>query len=49
MLELIAQYQVEIAQFQSVKADEIEQFRIKYLGTKGLLKTLFEDFKKCTQ
>jgi len=45
MLELIAQYQVEIAQFQSVKADEIEQFRIKYLGTKGLLKTLFEDFK----
>lgn len=45
MLELISQYQVEIAQFQSVKADEIEQFRIKYLGTKGLLKTLFEDFK----
>jgi len=45
MLELIKQYKVEIAQFQSVKPDEIEQFRIKFLGTKGLIKTLFEDFK----
>jgi phenylalanyl-tRNA synthetase alpha chain len=45
MLELIAQYRTEITQFQSSKADEIEQFRIKYLGTKGLLKSLFEDFK----
>lgn len=45
MLELIAKYQTEIDQFQSVKAEEIEQFRIKFLGSKGLLKTLFEDFK----
>ena len=45
MLELIAQYQAEINQFQSVKPEEIEQFRIKFLGTKGLLKALFDDFK----
>lgn len=45
MLELIKQYKAEIAQFQSVKPDEIEQFRIKFLGTKGLIKMLFEDFK----
>lgn len=45
MLELIAQYQIEVSSFQSEKADEIEQFRIKFLGTKGLLKSLFDDFK----
>ncbi len=45
MLELITQYQIEINSFQSVNTDEIEQFRIKFLGTKGLLKSLFDDFK----
>jgi len=45
MLELITQYQTEINSFQSGNADEIEQFRIKFLGTKGLIKSLFDDFK----
>ena len=26
-------------------ADEAEQFRIKYLGSKGVFKELFEEFK----
>jgi phenylalanyl-tRNA synthetase alpha chain len=35
----------EVERFQSQKADEIEQFRIKYLAKKGLIAELFEDFK----
>ena len=45
MLETIQLYTNEIRQFQSAKADEIEQFRIKFLGSKGLIKLLFEEFK----
>lgn len=36
----------EIEDFATDSADKIEQFRIKYLGRKGVLKDLFEDFKR---
>lgn len=45
MLEHITRLQSEIQAFQSAKADEIEQFRIKFIGTKGVIKSLFDDFK----
>lgn len=45
MLEQITRLQAEIQAFQSAKAEEIEQFRIKFIGTKGVIKALFDDFK----
>jgi phenylalanyl-tRNA synthetase alpha chain len=45
MQELIAQYLEEIEQFNTVSAEELEQFRIKFLSKKGLIPSLFEDFK----
>ncbi|WP_448699898.1 phenylalanine--tRNA ligase subunit alpha [Mucilaginibacter sp. AW1-3] len=41
----IDQYTAEITAFATAKADELEAFRIKYLGTKGLIKDLFDDFR----
>src|SRR5476649_1354304 len=41
----IDQYTAEINAFTPANADELEAFRIKYLGTKGLIKDLFEQFK----
>src|ERR1700748_1464145 len=41
----IDQYTAEIDAFSPANADELETFRIKYLGTKGLIKDLFEEFK----
>ncbi len=35
----------EIASFSTTKPDELEQFRIKYLGKNGILNTFFEEFK----
>lgn len=46
MLEKIHKYQEEIKAFQSTQNTEIEQFRIQYLGNKGLIKSLFADFKE---
>jgi len=46
MLESIQQYLAEIAAFQATTAEEVEQFRIKYLGRKGILNDLFEGFKQ---
>lgn len=45
MQNKIDQYTTEIKAFATAKADELEAFRIKYLGTKGLIKDLFEEFK----
>jgi phenylalanyl-tRNA synthetase alpha chain len=45
MNDLIQKYLQEIKDFQSNNAEEIEAFRIKYLGSKGLIKGLFADFK----
>lgn len=45
MQDKINQYTADINAFITTQADELEAFRIKYLGTKGLIKDLFEDFK----
>ena len=45
MQQKIDLYSSEIKSFQPANADELETFRIKFLGTKGLIKDLFEDFK----
>ena len=45
MKEKIAAYLEEIQSFQAKTTDEIEAFRIKFLGSKGILKSLFADFK----
>ena len=41
----ITQYTEEINTFSTTNADELEQFRIKFLGTKGIIKDVFEEFK----
>jgi len=48
MQEQIDQYTTEVEAFNPANADELEAFRIKYLGTKGLIKDLFEQFKSTT-
>lgn len=45
MQQKIAQYTTEINNFQPENAEELELFRIRFLGTKGLIKDLFEEFK----
>lgn len=46
MLDIIQQHLGEIASFHASTAEEVEQFRIKYLGRKGILNDLFEGFKQ---
>src|SRR5258708_4642824 len=46
MQEKIDQYTAEINAFSPANADELETFRIKFLGTKGIIKDLFEQFKE---
>lgn len=41
----ITQHTAEINAFSSDNADELEQFRIKFLGTKGIIKDIFDEFK----
>lgn len=41
----ITQYTADINAFSTENADELEQFRIKFLGTKGIIKDIFEEFK----
>jgi phenylalanyl-tRNA synthetase alpha chain len=41
----ITQYTAEINAFSTSNADELEQFRIKFLGTKGIIKDIFDEFK----
>lgn len=43
--EKILQIQKEAEQESIVDANSLEQFRIKYLGTKGIMKDVFEAFK----
>jgi phenylalanyl-tRNA synthetase alpha chain len=45
MQEKINQYTAEINSFQPKNAEELEVFRIRFLGTKGIIKDLFEAFK----
>jgi phenylalanyl-tRNA synthetase alpha chain len=43
--ELIQQYEPEIRSFQPKDAAELEAYRIKYLGTKGIVKQVFGEMK----
>ncbi|TXF75069.1 phenylalanine--tRNA ligase subunit alpha [Chryseobacterium sp.] len=45
MLEKIDELLVEVANFSSAGKEEIEQFRIRYNGKKGLLNDIFSKFK----
>ena len=45
MLKQIEEYIKEVEEFKTDSAEDAEQFRIKYLGKKGLLNQLFAAFK----
>ncbi len=45
MIETIKEHLAEVKKFTSTSKDEIERFRIKYLGKKGLLNDFFAEFK----
>ena len=45
MLDKVKELIVEVEGFNATTKDEVESFRIKYLGSKGLLKGLFTEFK----
>ncbi|HIP47495.1 MAG TPA: phenylalanine--tRNA ligase subunit alpha [Lutibacter sp.] len=46
MLDKIKKYQEEIAQFSATEISEVENFRIQFTGSKGIIKSLFKDFKE---
>ena len=46
MLDKIKEYMDRVEAFQASTAEELENFRVKYLGKKGVLNELFEEFKK---
>ena len=45
MQQKIDQYISEINNFNTASTVELEEFRIKFLGTKGIIKDLFDEFK----
>jgi len=45
MQEKIQSYLAEIDRFTTQAADELEQFRLKFLSKKGLIPALFDDFR----
>ncbi|WP_190810185.1 phenylalanine--tRNA ligase subunit alpha [Flagellimonas sp. S3867] len=45
MIETIKEHLAEVEKFVSTSKEEIETFRIKYLGKKGLLNSFFAEFK----
>ncbi|MFB9844218.1 phenylalanine--tRNA ligase subunit alpha [Mucilaginibacter ginsenosidivorans] len=45
MQDKINQYTAEIKAANPANAAELEEFRIKYLGTKGIIKDLFDEFR----
>ncbi|HVZ24637.1 MAG TPA: phenylalanine--tRNA ligase subunit alpha [Sediminibacterium sp.] len=45
LVKQIAEYRSEIAGFQGKTAAEVEQFRIRFLGTKGLVKQLMGEMR----
>ena len=48
LLEKINNYKTEISDFIAEKANDMEAFRIKYLGTKGLVKEVMGEMKNIT-
>jgi phenylalanyl-tRNA synthetase alpha chain len=45
MQQKIDQYLEEISSFAPKNAGELETFRIRFLGTKGIIKELFDEFR----
>ncbi len=45
MIETIKEHLIEVENFNTTSKDEIEAFRIKYLGKKGLLGTFYSELK----
>lgn len=45
LLQQLEQYKNEVANFSGKTADEVEQFRIKFLGTKGIVKSVMGEMK----
>ncbi|MGO3183044.1 MAG: phenylalanine--tRNA ligase subunit alpha [Aequorivita sp.] len=45
MIETVKKHITEVEAFSSVNKEEIENFRIKYLGKKGILNDFFAEFK----
>ena len=45
MIDQIKKHIEEVNAFQADNKEKIEEFRIKFLGSKGLLKELFAEFK----
>jgi len=45
MKEKLTALIAEVEQFTAQKPEQVEEFRIKILGSKGILKDLFADFK----
>jgi phenylalanyl-tRNA synthetase alpha chain len=45
LLQQIEEYKKEIAQFSTMDARSVEEFRIKWLGTKGIVKSLMGEMK----
>ena len=48
MLDKIKNYIDEVNAFKSTEKDKLEEFRIRFLGKKGVLNDLFEEFKKAS-
>ncbi|NND15097.1 MAG: phenylalanine--tRNA ligase subunit alpha [Eudoraea sp.] len=46
MIDSIKEHIEDVASFEANTSESIEEFRIKYLGKKGVLNALFADFKK---
>ncbi len=46
LLQKIEGYKQEIAAYEATDADTLEAFRIKYLGTKGLVKSILSEMKQ---
>ncbi len=45
MIDKIKEHITEVEEFKAKTKEEIETFRIKFLGRKGILKTFFDEFK----
>ena len=46
MIKALKEHLEEVEAFSSIEANEVEEFRIKYAGKKGILNTLFNAFRK---
>jgi phenylalanyl-tRNA synthetase alpha chain len=46
LLQQIEGYRQEVAEFNPANADELEQFRIRFLGTKGIVKAVMGEMKQ---